>query len=96
MDSNHQPPPYKSGALTVELRIRRFGANFSIDLASFKFLPVIIHLVKFGIVVKKGHKKGEELVFKVRPYLKSKGHEVLDEKDFKNADYILAFGGDGT
>ena len=57
---------------------------------------VIISSVKFGIVVKKGHKRGEELVSKVRPYLKSEGYEVLDEKDFKNADYILAFGGDGT
>src|SRR3990167_7317168 len=52
--------------------------------------------MKFGIVVKKGHKRGEELVSKARPYLKSKGHEVLDEKDFKDADYILTFGGDGT
>src|SRR3990167_4899741 len=52
--------------------------------------------MKFGIVVKKGHKKGEDLVSKVRPYLKSKGHKVLDEKDFKDADYILTFGGDGT
>src|SRR3989344_4305773 len=52
--------------------------------------------MKFGIVVKKGHRKGEELVSKVRPYLKSKGHDVLDEKNFKSADYILTFGGDGT
>src|SRR3989344_3012770 len=52
--------------------------------------------MKFGIVVKKGHRKGEELISKVRPYLNSKGHEVLDEKDFKDADYILTFGGDGT
>ena len=52
--------------------------------------------MKFGIVVKKGHKRGEELVSKVRPYLKSKGHEVLAEKEFKSADYILTFGGDGT
>lgn len=52
--------------------------------------------MKFGVVVKKGHKRGENLVSKVRPYLKSKGHEVLDEKGFKNADYILTFGGDGT
>src|SRR3990167_2914023 len=52
--------------------------------------------MKFGIVVKKGHRKGEELISKVRPYLESKGHEVLEEKDFKRADYILTFGGDGT
>src|SRR3989344_4181210 len=52
--------------------------------------------MKFGIVVKKGHKRGEVLISKVRPYLKSKGHEVLAEKDFKAADYILTFGGDGT
>lgn len=52
--------------------------------------------MKFGIVVKAGHTKGEELTAKVRPYLKSKGHEVLAEKDFKGADYILTFGGDGT
>ena len=52
--------------------------------------------VKFGIVVKKGHKRGEVLISKVKPYLKSKGHEVLEEKDFKSADYILTFGGDGT
>src|SRR3972149_10228468 len=57
---------------------------------------VIISSVKFGIVVKKGHRRGEELVSKVRPYLKSKGHEVLEEKDFKSTDYILTFGGDGT
>src|SRR3972149_7727806 len=57
---------------------------------------VIISSVKFGIVVKKGHRSGEELVSKVRPYLKSKGHEVLAEKEFKSADYILTFGGDGT
>ena len=36
------------------------------------------------------------MVSKVRPYLKSKGHEVLEENEFKNADYILTFGGDGT
>lgn len=36
------------------------------------------------------------MVSKVRPYLQSKGHEVLAEKDFKSADYILTFGGDGT
>ena len=52
--------------------------------------------MKFGIVVKKGHKRGEELVSKVRSYLESKGHKVLVEKDFKSADYILTFGGDGT
>jgi len=52
--------------------------------------------MKFGIVVKKGHRRGEELVSKVRPYLKSTGHEILAEKDFKSADYILTFGGDGT
>src|SRR3989344_3235512 len=52
--------------------------------------------MKFGIVVKKGHRKGEELISKVRPYLNSKGHEVLDEKDFKDADYIITLGGDGT
>src|SRR3990167_6620346 len=52
--------------------------------------------MKFGADVKKGHRKGEELVSKVRPYLKSKGHDVLDEKNFKSADYILTFGGDGT
>ena len=52
--------------------------------------------MKFGIVVKKGHKRGEVLISKVRPYLESKGHEVLAEKDFKSADYILTFGGDGT
>src|SRR4030042_4511938 len=52
--------------------------------------------MKFGIVVKKGHKRGEELASKVKPYLKSKGHEVLGENNLKDADYILTFGGDGT
>ena len=52
--------------------------------------------MKFGIVVKKGHKRGEELASKVKPYLKSKSHEVLGENNLKDADYILTFGGDGT
>ena len=36
------------------------------------------------------------MVSQVKPYLKSNGNEILAEKDFKSADYILTFGGDGT
>jgi len=44
--------------------------------------------------LKEGNKKAEEIVPQARDYLKSKGIEIAQR--VKGADYIVAFGGDGT
>lgn len=56
----------------------------------------IIHLMKLGVVYKEENKKAKEVIGDVRKYLEGKGVEVLGEGSLKKADYILAFGGDGT
>ncbi len=45
--------------------------------------------------LKEENREARNLVDKVEKYLKSKSHQVL-RSDFKGADYILTFGGDGT
>lgn len=57
----------------------------------------IISQVKLGIVFKEDNKIAQESTQKAIEFLNSKGAEILkDEKDFKKADYIVIFGGDGT
>ncbi len=52
--------------------------------------------MKLGVVYKEENKKAKEVIGDVRKYLEGKGVEVLGEGSLKKADYILAFGGDGT
>ena len=53
--------------------------------------------MKLGIVFKEDNKIAQESTQKAIEFLNSKGAEILkDEKDFKKADYIVIFGGDGT
>ena len=55
-----------------------------------------ISIVKFGIVYKSADQETKKVAEKAALYLKFKGHNVFVEKDLKNADFILTFGGDGT
>lgn len=52
--------------------------------------------MKFGIVFRQDHKQAKELVVKAGEYLKKMGQEIVKEGSFKEADYLITFGGDGT
>lgn len=52
--------------------------------------------MKFGLVVAKDIKKAPELAKKVKEFLVTRGHKVLEEKNLKGADVVVTLGGDGT
>ena len=53
-------------------------------------------MMKIGIVVNSESKRAEVLYSQITDYLKLKGHDLVDDKDLKNAKYIISLGGDGT
>lgn len=52
--------------------------------------------MKIGIVLKTESKKAEDIYSQIKDYLKIKGHELVGEKNLKEAKYIISLGGDGT
>lgn len=52
--------------------------------------------MKFGIVFRQDYKQAKELVVKAGEYLKKMGQGIVREGSFKEADYLITFGGDGT
>lgn len=52
--------------------------------------------MKIGIVLKTESKKAEDIFSRIKDYIKIKGHELVGEKNLKEAKYIISLGGDGT
>src|SRR3989344_879142 len=52
--------------------------------------------MKFGVVFKSENEKARILAKEIKKWLVKEGHEVLDEKNLKNADIVITLGGDGT
>lgn len=50
----------------------------------------------FGLIYKKDQKRAKEICSKASEYLKKSGQEIVKEGSFKEADYLITFGGDGT
>ena len=52
--------------------------------------------MKIGIVFNSESKRAGGLYSQIKDYLKKRGHEVVGDKELKEAKYIISLGGDGT
>lgn len=52
--------------------------------------------MKIGIVFKSESKSAEVLYAQIKDYIEVKGHEVVGDRELKEAKYIISLGGDGT